>query len=165
MYVPATCPFKGTGKGNSPTGGSTHEQHRHHHHRHPIHPKPQTTAATATPDGQRDDCGQCERAYCAVRGRAQRCADRLPRRYEPLPQLQLWQCVGDCTAETDRYPRGRNVRMEPAWTPREERRERHPHSRSHHRHSSARKTRKPRRTSRNRTRRYWLASAMPTSSM
>jgi hypothetical protein len=29
MYVPATCPFKGNGKGNSPTGGSTHEYRNH----------------------------------------------------------------------------------------------------------------------------------------
>ena len=48
--------------------------------------------------------------------------------------------------------------VEPAWPQGEEGRERHPHSCSHHRHTSARRTRKPRRTSPSRTPAFWLDS-------
>ena len=71
--------------------------------------------------------------YRAAGGREVRCANRLPERNEPIPQLQLRKHFGDCTAEAGRDARSRNVRMEPAWTPRDERTEGHPHSRSHHR--------------------------------
>ena len=103
--------------------------------------------------------------YRAVGGRTQRRAHRLPRRHEPLSQLQLWQHPGNRTAEAGRNPRCWPVRMEPAWPQGEEGREGHPHSCSHHRHSSARRTRKPRKTSPSRTSASWLASAMPMSSM
>jgi ribosomal protein S8E len=38
MYVPATCPFNGNNKNNSPTGGSTHEYRNRHHNRPGRHP-------------------------------------------------------------------------------------------------------------------------------
>ena len=47
--------------------------------------------------------------------------------------LQLRQHFGDCTAEAGRDARSGNVRMEPAWSPRDEGTEGHPHSRSYHR--------------------------------
>ena len=37
-------------------------------------------------------------------GRTLRCTHRLPRRDEPISQLQLWKHFGDCTAATDRNP-------------------------------------------------------------
>src|SRR5580692_5927385 len=42
---------------------------------------------------------------------------------------------GHCASEADRNQRSRNVHMEPAWTPREERREGHPDTCTHDRHS------------------------------
>ena len=132
-------------------------------HRQPVHPKPQTAAATA--DGERDHRRQCQSPYRAVGGRAQRCADRLPRRHEPLPQLQLWQHSRNCTAEAGRNPRGWPLCMEPARPQGEERRERHPHSRSHHRHQAQDRRRGRERHPAYQNKPFWLASATPMSSM
>ena len=100
-----------------------------------------------------------------LRGRTLRRTHRLPRRDEPIPQLQLRKHSGDCTAEADRNPRCWPVRMEPAWPEGEERRERDSHSCPHRRHQAQEGRGSRTRTSPSRTPASWLASAMLTSSM
>ena len=99
MYMPR---FNADVQKPNTQGGSTHE---HHQHRHPHQRKPQTAAATA--DRQRNHRRQRQEPYRAVGGRTLRRPHHLPRRHEPLPQLQLWEHSGDRAADADRNPRCR----------------------------------------------------------
>jgi len=88
----------------------------------------------------------------------------LSRRDEPLSSLQLRECAGDRTTTPFSVESRGHVCVEPTSPPREEGRERHPHSSSHHRHQAQARRKRPRRTLPSRIPASLLDSAMPMSS-